>query len=169
MGIWQWGHRFEIPATMPSPGIFDRNGNTLGEILNSEKKRYVEIQTDELPKLLTDGLIQLEDRHFYDHIGVSPSGIMRSMVNNLKVVSGITPNGTMQGGSTLSMGLARNLLGINRKRTISGKIQEIILALRIEIRYSKSEILSAYLGRVHFGRLAIGIGSASEAYFGKPL
>lgn len=111
----------------------------------------------------------MEDRDFYDHIGVSSSGIIRSMLNNLKVITGIYPDGTLQGGSTLTMGLARNLLGINRKRTVSGKIQEIVLAIRLEIRYSKSEILSAYLNRVHFGRLAIGIGSASEAYFGKPL
>jgi penicillin-binding protein 1C len=67
------------------------------------------------------------------------------------------------------MGLARNLLGVNRERDFSGKIQEILLAIRIESRYSKREILLEYLNRVSFGRLSTGIGAASEAYFGKPL
>jgi penicillin-binding protein 1C len=67
------------------------------------------------------------------------------------------------------MGLARNLLGINRDRNLLEKIQEMLLAFRIEARYSKQEILLEYLNRVSFGRLSTGIGAASEAYFGKPL
>lgn len=67
------------------------------------------------------------------------------------------------------MGLARNVLGINRERNFSEKFREILLAFRLESRYSKREILLEYLGRANFGRLAIGIGAASEAYFGKPL
>lgn len=103
IGMWQWGERFELPKSLPSPGILDRNGEVIGEILNNEKMRYVEIPVDGFPSILVDGLIQLEDRHFYEHMGVSPSSIIRSTINNIKVTSGMNSDGNMQGGSTLTM------------------------------------------------------------------
>lgn len=67
------------------------------------------------------------------------------------------------------MGLARNILGINRNRGWKEKLQEVVLALRIEAKYSKEDILAGYLNRVHFGRLSVGIGAAAQRYFGKPI
>lgn len=136
-------------------------------MLSTDGQRHVPLTYAELPPILVNGLIALEDRGFRGHAGISITGLARSMWNNLRVRLGYATG--IQGGSTLTMGLARNILGINRDRGWLEKIQEALLALRIEAKYSKDDILTGYFNRVHFGRLAVGIGAASQRYFGKPI
>ena len=102
----------------------------------------------------------IEDRRFYDHNGVDPIGISRALLRD--VVGG----GGIEGGSTLTQQLAKNLF-LTRERTLSRKIQEAILAFWLERRYSKDQILELYLNRVYFGSGAYGVEAAAQKYFGK--
>ena len=115
-----------------------------------------------IPTILERGLITLEDRRYYDHLGVDPQGILRALWTRMH-------DGRSEGASTITMGLARNLLGVTRDRSIGAKLEEIALAIRLELAYSKSEILRLYLERIEFGRLSIGVASAARAYFGVEL
>jgi penicillin-binding protein 1A len=137
-----------IPEVPESETITDRAGNPLGEIL-TQGKRHASLDSLESYPFLIESLVALEDRYFFEHAGVSPTGLIRSMVRNMES-SFLGETGPTQGGSTLTMGLARNILGINRSRTLKHKAEEMLLALRIEAHFSKNEILQMYLNRVHF-------------------
>jgi penicillin-binding protein 1A len=102
----------------------------------------------------------IEDRRFYDHFGIDPVGISRALLRD------VTGGGGVQGGSTLTQQLAKNLF-LTQERTISRKIQEAILALWLERKYSKDQILELYLNRVYFGSGAYGVEAAAQKYFGK--
>ena len=114
----------------------------------------------ELPPYLPKAFVAIEDRRFYDHFGVDPMGIARAAVRNL------SSRGVSQGGSTLTQQLAKNLF-LTQERTASRKIQEAILALWLERKYTKDEILELYLNRVYFGSGAYGIEAAAQRYYGK--
>ena len=114
----------------------------------------------ELPPYLPKAFVAIEDRRFYSHFGIDPVGISRAIVRDL------TGAGGMQGGSTLTQQLAKNLF-LTQERTLSRKIQEAILALWLERKYSKDQILELYLNRVYFGSGAYGVEAASQRYFGK--
>ena len=114
----------------------------------------------ELPPYLPKAFVSIEDRRFYSHFGIDPVGIARAVFRNL------TRRGGMQGGSTLTQQLAKNLF-LTQERTMSRKIQEAILALWLEHKYSKDQILELYLNRVYFGSGAYGVEAASRKYFGK--
>jgi penicillin-binding protein 1A len=116
---------------------------------------------DELPDYVPAAFIAIEDRRFWYHPGFDPIGITRSMVTNLKA------GRTVQGGSTITQQLARNLF-LTQKQTIRRKVQEIILAVWLEMKFTKKEILALYLNRVYFGAGAYGIEAASQRYFNKP-
>jgi penicillin-binding protein 1A len=113
----------------------------------------------DLPPYLPKAFVAIEDRRFYSHFGVDPVGILRAVVRN------VTGHGAMQGGSTLTQQLAKNLF-LTQERTLSRKIQEAILALWLEHRYTKNQILELYLNRVYFGSGAFGVEAASRKYFG---
>ena len=102
----------------------------------------------------------IEDRRFYEHLGIDPIGVSRAIFRDLTGTNGI------EGGSTLTQQLAKNLF-LTRERTLSRKIQEAILALWLERRYSKDQILELYLNRVYFGSGAYGVEAAAQKYFGK--
>ena len=102
----------------------------------------------------------IEDRRFYDHWGIDPMGIARAVYRNL------THSGGLQGGSTLTQQLAKNLF-LTQERTASRKIQEAILALWLERNYTKDQILELYLNRVYFGAGAYGVEAAAQRYYGK--
>ena len=142
----------------PSITYVDRNGR---QIAVRGAAYAPPVQVDELPPYLADAVLAIEDRRFYHHFGVDPIGLMRALVTNLR------QGRVVQGGSTLTQQLAKNLF-LSNERTYKRKLQEVMLALWLEGRFSKKEILSLYLNRVYFGRGAWGVEAASRRYFGKP-
>lgn len=122
------------------------------------------VRVDELPEALVGAILAAEDSGFFRHMGLSPSGIARAAWVN---VSG---GEVRQGGSTLTQQLVKNLY-LTHERTLSRKVREAFLALFLEVRYSKREILQAYLNEIYLGSSngvnLIGVGAASRAFFGK--
>jgi penicillin-binding protein 1B len=124
------------------------------------------LKLEDVPPLLIDALISIEDRQFYSHFGINPLGIARAMVKN------IAAGKVVQGGSTLTQQLVKNYY-LNSSRTIRRKLQEIVMAVLLEVHYSKDEILQAYLNEVFLsqaGNRAIhGFALGSQYFFGRPL
>lgn len=131
---------------------------------SSEDRLFVPLS--QIPKSLTQALIQTEDRDFYHHEGVSLTGIARAFVVNLMA------GHTVQGGSTITQQLAKNLF-LTRRQTLWRKIQEAYMAVLISLRYSKQDVLETYLNEVYLGqngsRSVHGVGLASYFYFGRPV
>ncbi|MGQ0740792.1 MAG: transglycosylase domain-containing protein [Alphaproteobacteria bacterium] len=119
------------------------------------------VHTRELPGHVPAAFIAIEDRRFRSHFGVDPIGLMRAAWANMLAAD------IVQGGSTITQQLAKNLF-LRPERTLKRKIQEALLAMYLESRYSKDEILTLYLNRVYFGAGVYGIEAASEKFFGKP-
>ena len=117
------------------------------------------LRYDEIPPIMRDAMLAVEDKRYRSHIGVDPLGMARA----LKVR--ITKGRWTQGGSTITQQLARNIF-LTNSRTFGRKIREGILALAIERRFSKDQILELYLNRVYFGGGAYGIDAASRRFFG---
>ena len=132
------------------------NGRAIGYF--GEQNRVDVRSTGYVSKYVLWSLIATEDRDFYNHDGVSVKGIIRGIFKTL--------TGHIEGGSTLTMQLARNLF-LTNERTISRKIKEIELARALEKRFTKDQILLMYLNTVNFGHGAYGIWTAAETYFGK--
>ncbi len=120
----------------------------------------------DVPQSLTDAIIAVEDQRFYSHFGVDPVGIARAMVANIKA------GGIVQGGSTLTQQLIKNLY-LDRRQTLGRKIEEAVMAILLELHFSKEDILSAYLNEIFLGqqgnRAIHGFALASEYYFSRPL
>ena len=131
---------------------------------NNEDRVLVELQN--VPQSLIDTLILVEDRDFYHHQGISPVGIARAMVNNLFA------GRIVQGGSTLTQQLAKNMY-LSREKKLIRKINEALIALILEYRYSKDQLLEAYINEIYLGQHyadgIYGFGLAAQFYFGKPL
>ncbi|GJD99553.1 transglycosylase domain-containing protein [Methylobacterium isbiliense] len=147
-----------VPKRPPNIAILASDGSLLAN-RGETGGRTVAIR--ELPPHLPRAFVAIEDRRFYNHLGIDPIGIARALFRNL------TSRGVAQGGSTLTQQLAKNLF-LTQERTASRKIQEAILALWLEHRYSKDEILELYLNRVYFGAGAYGVEAAAQRYFAKP-
>ena len=141
-----------------SSQIFDYKGKLITTIHSVENRLPVSL--NKIPKDLQNAFIAAEDARFYQHVGIDPRGILRAVWTN---VSG---GGVSEGGSTITQQLARNAL-LSQERTLKRKIQEAILALQIERKYSKDEILEMYLNQIYFGQGAYGVQAASQTYFGK--
>lgn len=133
------------------------DGSILGYF--GDKYRIDVKSTGYVSRPFFDCLIATEDRDFYNHDGVSIKGLIRGLWNTLK--------GNTQGGSTITMQLARNLF-LSNERTISRKLTEMDLARKLEQKYSKNQILLLYINTVYFGHGAYGIYAASQTYFNKP-
>jgi penicillin-binding protein 1A len=118
------------------------------------------VRAEDLPDYVSNAFIAIEDRRFRSHMGIDPIGLSRAALQNM--MSGHV----VQGGSTLTQQLAKNLF-LSPSRTFDRKIQEAMLALYLESRYSKNQILTLYLDRVYFGAGVYGIEAASEKFFGK--
>jgi len=149
----------EIAQTRLDPVLLER--------LNvSEKEDRLFVPLQEIPESLKKALILTEDRQFYQHDGVSPLAIARALVVNVKA------GRTVQGGSTITQQLAKNFF-LTRERTLWRKLQEAYMALLIDFRYSKDEILESYFNEVYLGQngsnAVHGIGLASYFYFGRPV
>ncbi|MFT3988763.1 transglycosylase domain-containing protein [Aestuariivirga sp.] len=119
-----------------------------------------EVSLAELPDYVPNAVIAIEDRRFYSHYGVDPFGLLRAVVTNLR------SGHVVQGGSTLTQQLAKNLF-LNPDRTMERKLQEVVLAVWLETKFSKEEILQLYLNRVYYGAGAYGIEKAAQAYYHK--
>ena len=117
---------------------------------------------DKLPKYVPAAFVAIEDRWFYYHFGFNPWGILRSQIYNLN-----HRGGPLRGGSTISQQLARNLF-LTPNQNYRRKGQELILAVWLETKFTKKEILALYLNRVNFGAGAYGIEAAAQRYFNKP-
>jgi penicillin-binding protein 1A len=160
--VWVGAHlpaiqSLEIPKRPPTIQITGADGSVLairGEMAGSN------VALKDLPLYLPRAFIAIEDRRFYSHFGIDPWGILRAAVAN------ILHRGVSQGGSTLTQQLAKNLF-LTQERTFQRKLQEAELALWLERKHSKAEILELYLNRVYFGSGAYGVEAASQRYFGK--
>lgn len=140
-----------------STRIFDCNDELIDQL-------YVEQRTliplNKVPEIFQKAIIAVEDEKFFYHFGIDPIGITRALFIN------ILHGRIVQGGSTITQQLARNLF-LTRKRTFIRKIKEVLLALEIERKYTKKEILEMYLNQIYFGSGAYGIEAAARTYFGK--
>ena len=139
-----------------SSHIYDINGNELANV-HAEQNR-VPVKITQVPEHLKDAFV--EDVRFYDHHGVDPKGIVRAVFANL------TNKGVSEGGSTITQQLAKNAY-LTQDRTLKRKIQEVFLALQLERKYTKDEILELYLNQIYFGQGAYGVQAAAKTYFGK--
>ncbi|MGA7710380.1 MAG: PBP1A family penicillin-binding protein [Rhizomicrobium sp.] len=118
------------------------------------------VDVSKLPAFVPNAFVAIEDRRFREHIGLDPVGLLRAAYENMMV------GHVVQGGSTLTQQLAKNLF-LESKRTFDRKMQEAMLALYLESRYSKDQIITLYLNRVYFGAGVYGIEAAAERFFGK--
>jgi penicillin-binding protein 1A len=148
----------EVPKRPPTVEIVGLDGKPL---VSRGEMSGTDVPIRELPPYLPRAFVAIEDRRFYSHIGVDPIGLARATVAN------VLHRGVSQGGSTITQQLAKNLF-LTQERTLWRKLQELVLALWLERKFSKAEILELYLNRVYFGSGAYGVEAAAQRYFGKP-
>ena len=146
-----------VPKRPPNIAILSDDGSL---IANRGDTGGPAVRLMDLPPYLPKAFVAIEDRRFYDHHGVDPIGMSRALLRD------VAGGGGIEGGSTLTQQLAKNLF-LTQERTLSRKIQEAILAFWLERRYSKDQILELYLNRVYFGSGAYGVEAAAQKYFGK--
>ncbi len=138
--------------------FFDSSGKLIATTKSEENR--IPVKLSSVPKSLQEAFIAVEDVRFYQHIGVDPRAILRAFFSNL------TSSGIAEGGSTITQQLAKNAV-LSQEQTLKRKIQEVFVALQIERKYSKSEILEMYLNQIYFGQGAYGVQSAARVYFDK--
>lgn len=148
-----WAHNRQ-----PGVTFLDRNGAVLGVRGPSYGERT---QLSELPPHVPKAFLAIEDQRFYEHDGIDEKALARAAAANLSA------GDTVQGGSTITQQLVKNLF-LTPERTIRRKLQEIVLARRVERKLSKDDILELYLNRVYLGEQAYGVDAAARRYFRKP-
>jgi penicillin-binding protein 1A len=148
----------EVPKRPPTIEIVGIDGRPL--VMRGEM-RGTDVSIKELPPYLPKAFVAIEDRRFFSHSGIDPIGLVRAAAAN------VFHRGVSQGGSTITQQLAKNLF-LTQQRTLWRKMQELVLALWLERKFSKTEILELYLNRVYFGSGAYGVEAAAQRYFGKP-
>ena len=141
----------------PTTKVYDRNANLIGE-LSLEKSDPVEYE--KIPKLLIDAFVATEDKRFFEHKGVDFWSIGRAAVKDVAARS------MVEGGSTITQQLAKNIF-LTRDKTFFRKATEVSIAVALENKKSKEQIITMYLNRINFGGTVYGIKAASERYFGK--
>jgi penicillin-binding protein 1A len=146
-----------MPDRPPNIKIVDVNGELLA---NRGSTGGEAVPLDAMSPYIPEALVSIEDRRFYSHYGVDPLGIARAVVTN--VISGHM----VQGGSTVTQQLAKNMF-LTPDRTLERKVQEVLLAIWLEHKYTKDQILAMYLNRVFFGSNSYGVEAASRRYFNK--
>ena len=119
------------------------------------------LDSDEIPEVMKEAMIAVEDRRYHSHFGVDPIGLARA------VYVAATDSGWIAGTSTITQQLARNVF-LNSNRTLDRKLREAVLAMALESKFSKDQILEFYLNKVYFGGGAYGIDSASRKFFSHP-
>lgn len=139
--------------------IYDRSGeHVLYEIYGEENRKIV--PHDQIPDTMRIATIATEDDSFYKHYGIDPASLIRAILTNIK------NRNFSQGGSTITQQLARNAF-LTREKTLHRKFQEAILAIKIEKKFTKDQILDMYLNQIPYGSNTYGIGAAAEKFFGK--
>ena len=147
----------QIPQREPGIMILANNGSVLAE---TGAFFGDAAHIDQLPDYVPNAIIAIEDHRFRSHYGIDPIGLMRAMSRN------VLARHMVQGGSTLTQQLAKNLF-LTQEKTLTRKVQEAVLALWLESKFTKNEILQLYLNRVYFGSGAYGIEQAAHTYFNK--
>lgn len=137
--------------------FYDVNKREFGRVYQENR---TEVLLSEMPELLKKAIVDVEDTRFYEHSGVDIRSILRAIWVDIR------GGGYIEGASTITQQLARNVL-LSHQRSMARKIQEMFLAMHIERKYSKEEILDKYLNRIYFGHGAYGVETASRLYFGK--
>jgi len=153
----------EAPELGQNSQVIDRDGKRLGFVSGSEYARRI-VPLRQVPQQLQDAVIAIEDKRFYEHEGVDWYRIGGALVHD------IMAGGMEQGGSTLTMQLVKNVYHTTTApRSLDRKLDELYLAMQIEQRYSKREILERYLNSVFFGQGAVGVQAAALTYFSTPV
>ena len=137
--------------------VYDRNEKLVHEFFK-ENRSIVPLR--EIPRPLVQAILAIEDRRFYSHWGIDPIRLARALITD------IITHSPQQGGSTITQQLARNLF-LTHEKTMTRKLKEIVLAIRIEQTYTKDEILEMYFNQIYFGEGAYGVDAAAKVYFGK--
>lgn len=149
----------ELWTARPSPGVTYLS--VRGDVIAQRGAfRGAMVPLADMPPHMTQAVIATEDRRFYSHFGMDVIGFARALYNNIRA------GRVVQGGSTLTQQLAKNLY-LTPQRTLKRKIQELMLAIWLEARLSKNEILTLYLNKVYLGAGTYGVEAASQRYFGK--
>src|SRR3990167_9001395 len=138
--------------------VYTADGVEIGGF-GSEKRQYLKI--DQIPKLMRDSLLAVEDSRFYEHPGVDVIGVLRAIVSNVT-------GGRTQGASTITQQVARTFF-LTREKTLTRKLKEAMLSLKIERQLSKDQILELYMNQIYLGARSYGFAEAAQTYFGKPL
>jgi penicillin-binding protein 1B len=148
-----------IESVSLEPLLIDR-------LVPDNKEDRVIISLESVPEKLLDTLLLVEDRDFYFHYGISPLGIARALISNIKA------GRTVQGGSTLTQQLVKNMF-LTRDKTLWRKVNEAVMSVILELRYSKDQLLEAYINEVYLGQNyangIYGFGLAAKFYFGQPI
>jgi penicillin-binding protein 1C len=167
---WMSSHTMDLPASGPLDGelpqtasIVARNGTLLTEIEDIHYGRRTFVPLYEMSRMLVLATMAVEDRRFYEHPGVDAVGLARALGTNAEA------GDAAQGGSTIEMQLVRNLYLADERtqQTLGRKLKEALAALALDKRYSKDELIEAYLNVVFYGNRAYGAEAASQVYFGK--
>ena len=138
--------------------IYDMNGQLLSSMHDEANRKVVSL--DQISPHMKRAMMAIEDSHFYQHPGINPNSIIRALVANL------TQGSVVEGGSTLTMQLVKNLF-LTPEQSLSRKAAEAVLSVRIEQVLSKNEILELYLNQVYWGHNTYGVETAAQSYFGK--
>ncbi len=143
-----------------STEILDRNGKRIAYIFKKRHRLYATY--NEIPVYIVEGVIAMEDTKFFEHNGINPDAIARAVLKDIKA------RRFVEGGSTITQQLIKNMF-LTRKKTLSRKLKEIILALKLEKKLSKEQILERYLNEIAYGNNYLGVKTAAEGYFRKDL
>ncbi|MFP5377326.1 MAG: transglycosylase domain-containing protein [Acidimicrobiia bacterium] len=152
--------RVPLPPEVPQDEttiLTDVNGARLASLDSGENR--VPVPLEEVPQVLVDAVLAAEDREFFDHPGIDPAGIARAAWADLR-------GKALQGGSTITQQYVKNVY-LTSERTLMRKLKEAVLAVKLERRYDKREILERYLNTIYLGRGTYGVQAASRSYFGK--
>jgi penicillin-binding protein 1A len=168
LGLWLWIY-WGLPRVPDAEALWSLNRqqsvmflDTEGQILGVRGPYYGQrARLADIPDYVPQAFLAIEDRRFYQHEGVDRMAVLRAIIANLRAGE------TVQGGSTITQQLARNLF-LTPSQTINRKLREMVLASRIERRLTKDEILELYLNRVYLGDQAYGIDAAARRFFGHP-
>src|SRR5438876_1073149 len=157
-----------LPATLPKPKpgvassmshVYDINGHE--HAVFREFETDIPVRKQDIPKVLKDAVVSIEDRRFYSHGGVDPQGTLRAMWADIR-------GEPIQGGSTITQQYVKNAY-TGRSRSVARKVREAILASQLDRQAPKDEILYRYLSSIYLGGGAYGVGAASQTYFRKPI
>jgi len=143
-----------------STEILDRNGKRLAYIFKKRHRLYATY--NEIPVYVVEGLIAMEDTKFFEHNGINPDAIARAVLKDIKA------RRFVEGGSTITQQLIKNMF-LTKKKKLSRKLKEMILALKLEDKLSKEQILERYLNEIAYGNNYLGVKTAAEGYFRKDL